>query len=243
MNFFSLFKRKLIYKLKKKINIDTDGVIEQDLDKLLFHYGSDKSNFIKNQNTRGHGYSKFYSKYFEKFKSKKINILEIGSYSGASAAAFNKFFENSQIICFDINISKFIYNSKNIKVFGLDIKDYNKVKKILNRINEENHFDLIIDDGSHNLEDILLAFKNMFKHVKKGGLYVIEDYKFPNYYSYNKNIDDILVDNMLKNIVSKKFFDSKIFDKQTQSYFHENIDNIFFHKGNFEHSDICFISK
>ena len=243
MNFFSLFKRNLIYKFKKKTSIDNDSFPEKDLDQLFFHYGSDKADLFQNKNKRGHGFSKFYEKQLAKFKSKKINILEIGSYSGASAAAFNKFFENSQIICFDINISKFIYNSKNIKVFGLDIKDYNKVKKILNRINEENHFDLIIDDGSHNLEDILIAFKNMFKYLKKGGLYIIEDYKFPNYYSYNKNIDDILVDNMLKSIVSKKFFESKIFDKQTQSYFHENIDNIFFHKGNFEHSDICFISK
>ena len=97
MNFFSLFKRKLIYKFKKKINIDTDGVNEKDLDKLFFHYGSDKSNFFKNENTKGHGYSKFYSKYFEKFKSKKINVLEIGSYSGASAAAFNKFLKTLKL--------------------------------------------------------------------------------------------------------------------------------------------------
>ena len=47
--------------------------------------------FLKKSN-KGHGYSIFYEKKLEKFKNKKINILEIGSYAGASAAAFAKYF-------------------------------------------------------------------------------------------------------------------------------------------------------
>ena len=104
MNFFSLFKRNLIYKFKKKITIDSDNVKLNTLDELFHYYGSDKSNiFIKN-NKKGHGYSKFYEKKLEKFKDKKINILEIGSYAGASAAAFTKYFPHSNIFCFDINV-------------------------------------------------------------------------------------------------------------------------------------------
>ena len=116
MNFFSLFKRNLIYKFKNKIPIDDDNVKTHSLDELFHHYGSDKAN---------HGYSIFYKKKLERFKSLNINILEIGSYSGASAAAFSKYLPKSNIFCFDINISNFKYKSNKIHVFGLDI---NKTK-------------------------------------------------------------------------------------------------------------------
>ena len=79
----------------------------------LFHYyGSDKANIFKKNNKKGHGFSKFYEKHFKKFEKKNINILEIGSYAGASAAAFLKYFQNSKVFCFDINISNFKYSFK-----------------------------------------------------------------------------------------------------------------------------------
>ena len=50
MNFFSLFKRKLIYNLRNKILIDSEITKSDSLDFLLHHYGSDKANiFKKNQ--------------------------------------------------------------------------------------------------------------------------------------------------------------------------------------------------
>ena len=92
MNFLSLLKRKIIYNFKKKINIDNDFYNSKNLDQLFFHYGSDKSDKFKNTNKSGHGISQFYEKYLRKLRNKKINILEIGSYSGASAVAFKKYF-------------------------------------------------------------------------------------------------------------------------------------------------------
>ncbi len=246
MNFFSLFKRNIIYQLKKKINIDTDGINFKSLDKLLNFYGSDKASFFKKNNSYGHGYSKFYEYYLDKFKNKKIQILEIGSYAGASAAAFKKYFKNSKIICFDINISNFKFYSKDIEVYGLDIKNYKKANEIIKKTfnkNEKSHFDLIIDDGSHNLDDMLISFKNFFRFIKKGGFYIIEDFKFPNYHSYNKNIDDILVSEMLANLKKKKIFKSEIIDINHQKNLHNNIAAISVKKGKLKNSDICFIKR
>ena len=108
MNFLSLFKRNLIYKFKKKISIKNDFLNnKKDLDELLFFYGSDKAEIFRLKNEKGHGFSKFYEKQLAILKNKPINILEIGSYAGASAAAFSKYFYNSKIFCFDINISNF----------------------------------------------------------------------------------------------------------------------------------------
>ena len=80
MNFLSLYKRNLIYKFKKKIQIDKDDFVSNSLDTLFNHYGSDKANIFKISDKIGHGYSKFYEKKLEKLKDKEVNILEIGSF-------------------------------------------------------------------------------------------------------------------------------------------------------------------
>jgi len=239
LNFFSLFKRKLLYKFKKKINIDLDNVNKKNLDELFEYYKSDKSN-------KGHGFSNLYSQNLKNLKNKKINILEIGSYAGSSAAAFVKYFPNSSVYCFDINISKFIYFSKNIYVYGLDINNIKKVEKIIQEIkNKKNYdgFDLIIDDGSHYLSDILFALKHFFKYLKSKGEYIIEDFKHPNYYKYNKDVNHIFVDQVLENFKQKKLFKSYILKEIDQIYLHNNINKIKIYKGNLKDSDICFLQK
>ncbi len=246
MNFFSLFKRNLIYNLKKKKDIDTDNVKLDTLDDLFHYYGSDKSNIFKNTHKSGHGYSKFYETKLKKFKNKKINILEIGSYAGSSAASLVKYFQGSNVYCFDINISNFEYKSKNIHVFGVDINNIKKIKKILNEIFEKNNFkefDIIIDDGSHNLSDILVGLKLFFKHLKKKGIYIIEDFKHPNYYVYNRNIEHLLIDEFLKNLEAKVISKSSIFNDTEQKNLIDRIEKVDCFRGNLKDSDISFVTK
>ena len=246
MNFFSLFKRNLIFKFKKKIAIDDDSIISESLDYLFHEYGSDKANVFKLNQQPGHGYSIYYEKKLEPYKNRDLNILEIGSYAGASAAAFIKYLPKSKVYCFDVNISNFKYKSKNINVYGIDINNTKKIVKTLNKIFSEqnfNQFDLIIDDGSHNLSDILMSFKFFFKYVKNKGLFIIEDYKHPNYYKYNRNIDHLLVDQIFESLNSKKFFNSNIFNDDDQKELIESIKRIETFKGNLNDSDISFITK
>ncbi len=246
MNFFSLFKRNIIYKLKQKINVDLDSVNQNNLDELLRNFGSDKANFLQNKRDAGHGFTKFYISNLDHLKKKKIKILEVGSYAGASAAAFVKYFENSTVYCFDVNISKFNFQSKNIQVYGLDINNKKKLEKTLKKIGLESNsdfFDIIIDDGSHYLSDILVGLKFLFKKVKQGGFYIIEDFKHPNYYKYNRNINHILFDEVLSHLIKKKLFKSNILSEEDQVYIHQNIKKIETYKGNLRDSDICFIEK
>ena len=246
MNFFSLFKRKLIYKFKKKVLIDSDSIDFKTLDDLFHYYGSDKSEIFKANKQKGHGFAKFYENKLEKLKKKKINILEIGSYAGASAASFVKYFSNANIFCLDVNISNFLYQSNKIHVFGVDIKNEKKIKKILQKIflqHQLSEFDLIIDDGSHYLSDILIGFKLFFKFVKSGGFYVIEDFKHPNYYQYNNDIKHIFIDEFLNFLKNKKTFSSNIFNHDDQIGLIKSIDKIENFKGNLKNSDISFITK
>jgi SAM-dependent methyltransferase len=246
LNFFSLFKRNIIYKFKKKTLIDTDNVFKASLDELFHFYGSDKANIFKKTNKQGHGYSDFYTNQLDELKKQKINILEIGSYAGASAAAFIKYFPKANVFCFDINISNFEFKSKKMHVFGIDINNKNKSQKILTKIFKQHQFyqfDLIIDDGSHNLKDILFSLNFFFQYLKEEGTFIIEDFKHPNYYKYNRNINHILVDEFLKNIVDKKLSNSSMFNNNEQKYLMNSIKKIDVKKGNLSDSDICFIKK
>jgi len=246
LNFFSLFKRNIIYKFKKKTLIDTDNVFKASLDELFHFYGSDKANIFKKTNKQGHGYSDFYTNQLDELKKQKINILEIGSYAGASAAAFIKYFPKANVFCFDINISNFEFKSKKMHVFGIDINNKNKSQKILTKIFKQHQFsqfDLIIDDGSHNLKDILFSLNFFFQYLKEEGTFIIEDFKHPNYYKYNRNINHILVDEFLKNIVDKKLSNSSVFNDNEQKYLMNSIKKIDVKKGNLSDSDICFIKK
>ena len=71
----------------------------------------------------------------------------------------------------------------------------------------------------------------------------LEDFKHPNYYSYNKNINHILIDELLENLEKKNTFHSNIFTKKDQLNFMEMIDKIEIYKGNLNDSDISFIFK
>jgi len=247
LNFFSIFKRNLIFKLKKKINIDKD-IFQNNikLEELFSFYKTDKANYIKSTKIYGHGYSEFYEKHFSGLRNKKLNILEIGSYSGASAAAFVKYFEDINIYCLDINLTKFIYKSKKIHPFGLDISNKKMIEKFLNKISFfENikNFDIIIDDGSHILSDQLKAIDYFFKYLNKDGYYVIEDYRFSEYISHLKDTDDPCVREIFEILKKNYKKDFKFISTETLENLRRNSSNIFEYKGNQKISGIAFIKK
>ena len=236
MNFFSIFKRNLIFKLKKKIDIDKDIFKNNiELEELFSYYKTDKANYIKSEKTYGHGYAEFYEKHFSNLRDKKLNILEIGSYSGASAAAFVKYFKDINIYCLDINLAKFLYKSKKIHPFGIDISNKKMIEKFLNKINffeSIKSFDIIIDDGSHILSDQLKAIDYFFKYLNKNGYYVIEDYRFSEYIPHLKDTDDPCLGEFFKILKKNNKKDFKLISVETFENLKKNSSNIFEYKGN-----------
>ena len=246
MNFLSLLKRSLIYKLKKKTNVDLDGIEHSSLDKLFSHYGTDKSEYCKDKKNKTHGFSKYYEKHLSFLKEKKIKILEIGSFSGASAAAFSKYFSNCEIYCLDINISNFKYYSKKIHVFGLDTSNPEMVTKFLKKISLKEtfkYFDIIIDDGSHKQSDQLNALNHFYEYLVDGGFYVIEDYKFPNYFKHLNDVNDINIDELINHILKKKLFSSSLISTYVINLLLNTNKNIYKYKGNTDISDMVLIEK
>jgi predicted O-methyltransferase YrrM len=246
LNFFSLYKRHLIYLLKKKQNIDNIFLNkDKSLEYLFSYFGTDKAIFDKLNNRRGHGYSPFYQKIFLPLKKKKLKLLEIGSYSGASAAAFVNYFDDVEIFCLDINISNFIYKSNQIKVFGLDIKNVSSLEKFFKKIGlnrNESFFDIIIDDGSHKLSDILFSINYFFPNLKKDGLYIIEEFNFPKYFKHLNDVNHIIIEDLISYVKNKKFFESSLIEKNNISEL-LRVKNVETFKGSQSESDIVVFKK
>ncbi len=238
MNFFSLFKRNIIYLLKNKINIDKDKFGKKTtLDYLFKKYETDKSN-------ASHGFTKYYTNHLNKLKNRRLNFLEIGSATGGSAAAFVHYFDKSNVFCLDVNLTLVKYKSDKINFFGLDSSNSKMLYKFLKNVEEKfsvKKFDVIIDDGSHILSDQLFSINYFFKYLKKGGYYIIEDYKFPNYFKRCNDVDENTIDILIKKLKNNKVIKSQILQNDTINKLYKA--KIYTYKGRTKISDIVFFQK
>ena len=238
MNFFSLFKRNIIYLLKNKINIDKDKFGKKTtLDYLFKKYETDKSN-------ASHGFTKYYTNHLNKLKNRRLNFLEIGSATGGSAAAFVHYFDKSNVFCLDVNLTLVKYKSDKINFFGLDSSNSKMLYKFLKNVEEKfsvKKIDGIIDDGSHILSDQLFSINYFFKYLKKGGYYIIEDYKFPNYFKRCNDVDENTIDILIKKLKNNKVIKSQILQNDTINKLYKA--KIYTYKGRTKISDIVFFQK
>jgi len=254
MKKLSFYYKKFIFQIKKKIDLDKIPKDEKSLNELFNHFGTDKGTSVKNPYNKkseeifGHGFAEFYEKHFNNFKNENINFFEIGTWEGASLASFSKYFNNANLYGLDRNF-KFKYKSKRINFHYCDTTNNKDLKKISNEIGK-NKFKVIIDDGSHLLNDIIHNLKFFLDFVDNKGYYVIEDYNHPEYYSHLNNSlgDELLIKDIIIKIKNKEFFDSKILNKSDQSKLFESIKEISVHKGimidNGKNvSDIVFFKK
>ena len=127
----------------------------------------------------GHTYGKSYQDIFDNFnKDAEINFMEIGIQRGGSVMAWREYFPNANIYGIDIiNVILPEYKRDDVTYIFKDIND-SSVKEELKDV----EFDIIIDDGSHRLWDILPTVQNYLPQLRKGGFMVIEDCLNPEQY-------------------------------------------------------------
>jgi predicted O-methyltransferase YrrM len=145
-----------------------------DLKKLFDKYECDKG-------TEKHHYYKEYEPYFESKKDEPLNILEIGTFKGASTRAFHEYFPNGTIYTIDIFERKQpeelhdILNEERVKWLKGNSMDAGLGMKIRKNWGDVK-FDFIIDDGAHYPLANRLTFNNCYPFLKEGGVYFIEDF-------------------------------------------------------------------
>ena len=263
-NYFSFFRKifgilyKFIIKFFRQIfsinctnldKIDKEELFKSNLDDLFINFNCDKGTYFYYQKEKilSHNYSIYYEKYLKNLKEKKINFLELGSHEGKSLASFYFYFPNAKLIGANINPFQMRYRSKRITELFVDVSSKEILKSLSDYLGDE--LDIIVDDASHNLRDIIIAFSIFFKNLKKGGIYIIEDInQFEVFKELNPYINEITPLEILQKIQRKEIFKSSFLDEETKKFLIENISDIKIEKGSMiikekNISDIVFIFK
>lgn len=126
-------------------------------------------------------YDKVYEKYFFPIKNEVKLLCEIGIggfwkdvnwVNGNSLKVWRDYFTNSQILGLDIVKHTDIEDLDRINI---DWIDQSKKDLVIEYANKLQDYDIILDDGSHNVYDQQITLAYFFKSLKSGGIYVLED--------------------------------------------------------------------
>jgi len=139
--------------------------LEMKISKILSKYGKDTDKIWH------HRYGKAYDELFSRFDRKApLNIMEVGTQKGATLLAWKEYFPNANVIGVDIvDVVPKKYRKDTVIRVITDIK----------RLDTDIEFDIIIDDGSHYLADIVYVVANYLVPLKDRGVMILEDVRFP----------------------------------------------------------------
>jgi len=202
------------------------------LTELANKYASDKGTIapsVGHHGPRLH-FTPKYSKYFEPIKDEKLNILEIGVGSGPSLKMWYDYFPNATIHAFDVS-PQIQHENSRVKTHICDQSNREQMEKVMEKIGD---VDIIIDDGSHVISHQQISLGFLFKYVKKGGQYWIEDLHTSDssvwnngkrLYGYDMSFNEgeSTVD-VINDYLDNKVFNSPFLTEEENKYVTENTD-------------------
>ena len=106
-------------------------------------------------------------------RGRPVRLLEIGVQNGGSLQVWHKYLpKGSQIYGIDIDERcRRLTFPPAVKVLIGDAGNRDRLDELL----DEEEFDIIIDDGSHQSSDVIEAFQALLPRLAPGGKYFVED--------------------------------------------------------------------
>jgi hypothetical protein len=130
-------------------------------------------------NTEGSGiwkwkhYFEIYHRHLARFIGTKVDMLEIGIFSGGSLGMWKSYFGSGcHIYGVDIEDVCKAYQSESVSVYIGDQEDPVFWDKF---ISEVPYIDVLIDDGGHTPEQQMVTLEKMLPRIRPGGVYICED--------------------------------------------------------------------
>jgi len=204
--------------------------MKQNLEEISKNYRSDKGNVY-------HNYLQIYEKYFSKYRNSLKSFLEIGLWEGESIRMWRDYFETGCLVGVDILDLSHI-QLPNTQIHICDQSDRKQLEFLVSKT--FNEYDIIIDDGGHWMHQQQITLATMFKYLKPGGIFVIEDLHTSGNPNYTRTGDtDTLA--MLYDFNKTKQIQSNCMTDYEMQYLNDNIAQLNIEMGNV--SPIAFIIK
>jgi len=159
------------------------------LTQLANEHGSDKGTVGPSPECDTHNYTDIYEAYLQAQRDSPIHLIEIGlgvlgdrwearivqgrNSGGASLKMWYDYFPKATIYGIDINPCPYL-NNERIQTFVADQGNISELEAFV-KATKKVQFDCIIDDGSHRPDHQQITLGCLFKQLKGGGLYFIED--------------------------------------------------------------------
>jgi trans-aconitate methyltransferase len=113
-----------------------------------------------------------YEEYFEELRATELVLVEIGVLGGASLRMWREYFPRAQIFGIDVDPEAEAHADDRITVLIGSQSDTRFLDTVLERTGRP---DIVLDDGSHHARDQITTLLHFWRHVKPGGIYVVED--------------------------------------------------------------------
>ena len=209
----------------QKFNLPVPENYKDSLVDLAQFYGTDKHSV--------HNYiSSVYSKVFLPIKDSVKLFVEVGVYQGASLKMWKDYFANARVIGVDINQSQV----EGCEVIVCDQSNSEQLEVFKEVIQNA---DIILDDGSHKMFDQQKTLATLFKSLKPGGVFVLEDLhtsiecKMPDKaWCGWGDPDKTTTLDMLENFIVNKTIKSDYLNDEESKYLENNISDVKIYKVN-----------
>ena len=142
------------------------------LDQIAIECGTDKC--IEG----GHAYVKHYDHFFAPLRFTPVTLCEIGTWRGASMRMWRRYFDDfeAKIVGFD-HAPEWLPDKDNPFCRDIVIEVGSQEDMEFQRDFGKRHgpFDIVVDDGGHKPQQHVASFTALWRFVKPGGYYCIED--------------------------------------------------------------------
>ena len=156
------------------------GAALTSLCELARKYGTDKGGKHYIAGDTCHEYTPIYDRLFSGRRESVTSVLEIGVANGCSLRMWEEYFPNAFIIGLDHNPDCLRHTLGRVIVISADQGNPGSLLDALALWDSyrEELFDLIVDDGSHQLGHQISSMQTLLPFLKKDGYYVIEDLEY-----------------------------------------------------------------
>ena len=128
---------------------------------------------LKHVSLKNDTYFQVYEDVFNKYVDKKITLVEIGVLNGGSLYMWKEYFgKNARIIGIDLNPDAKRLEKDGFEIFIGSQSDENFWDNFLSKVGE---IDILIDDGGHENDQLIITLNKVIPKIKNDGLIVIED--------------------------------------------------------------------